>query len=125
MKDVITVTGRILFAVVFILAGLYKLDNFSNIQAILSNNGLPATNILLSIALAFQIICGLSMMLGYKARWAAMLMIIYLVIASYFMHRNVSDISQMTLLMKNLAIIGGLLFLFYNGSGALSLDNRM
>ncbi len=73
---------------------------------------------------------GISVLLGYKARLGAWLLVIFLVPVTFIMHRfwTVSDPGwgsvQQAMFMKNLALLGAALLLTHFGSGPLSLSKR-
>ena len=73
---------------------------------------------------------GLSVALGYKAKWGAWLLVFFLIPVTLMMHNFwvVKDpmMAQMqeAMFMKNLALLGAALFISQVGSGSLSLDNR-
>lgn len=72
---------------------------------------------------------GISIVIGYKAKWGVWLIVFFLVPVILIMHafRKVTDPMQhiitMTMFMKNLSMLGGALIIAYFGSGPLSLDN--
>ena len=76
--------------------------------------GMPAAELMIWPAAAFELVAGAMLVLGWKARWAALALAVYTAIAALIFHRywsvpadQVSD--QQTHFMKNVAIIGGLL----------------
>jgi putative oxidoreductase len=80
-------------------------------------------------AIAFSILGSLSIVVGYKARIGAAMLLVFLVLATYFFHafwklEGQAQQEQMINFMKNLSIAGAMLFIIANGSGPLSLDSR-
>jgi putative oxidoreductase len=80
-------------------------------------------------AIAFLIAGSLAIILGYKARWGAALLLVFLAMASYFFHNfwaltGPEQQQQMIEFMKNLALIGAMLLVIANGTGPMSLDGR-
>jgi len=73
---------------------------------------------------------GLSILLGYRARIGAWLLVIFLVPVTLMMHNFwvVKDPMmaqmQMVMFMKNLSMLGGALLISQFGSGPWSLDAR-
>ena len=72
---------------------------------------------------------GLAVLIGFKTRWAALLMLLFTIVATLIAHRfwaypEAQRAMQQTQFMKNLAIMGGYLFLFVAGAGAWSVDGR-
>ena len=79
--------------------------------------GMPAAELLIWPAALFEVIAGAMLVLGWNARWAALALAVYTVIAALIFHRYWSVpadqvLDQQTHFMKNVAIIGGLLFVF-------------
>jgi len=75
------------------------------------------------------ILGGLSIVLGYKARLGALLLLVFLGAATYYFHdfRKAAPEDQqreMIQFMKNLALMGTMVFFLANGTGPWSLDNR-
>jgi putative oxidoreductase len=71
-----------------------------------------------------------SVILGYQARIGALLLLVFLVLATYFFHNfwaleGKEAEAQMIQFMKNLSMAGAMVFLIANGSGAWSLDRKL
>jgi putative oxidoreductase len=88
----------------------------------------PWANILVPIAGVLALLGGLSVLLGFKARWGAWLLVFFLVPVSVMMHAfwAVKDptMAQMQLVnfMKNITMLGGALLVVYFGAGPVSVD---
>jgi putative oxidoreductase len=73
---------------------------------------------------------GLSIVLGYKAKWGAWLLVLFLVPVTLMMHNFWAASDAMTaqmqtaMFIKNTALLGTALMISYFGSGPLSLDNK-
>ncbi|MBE9054035.1 DoxX family protein [Nostocales cyanobacterium LEGE 11386] len=122
LKKYIPLVARSFLAVIFIYTGLNKVFNFAQTSEFMAKAGLPIVGVLLVFTIAFQILGGLSIILGYKAKIGAILLIIFLIPATIVFHNPVADPSQFNNFFKNLSIIGGLLLVLTYGSGSLSLD---
>jgi putative oxidoreductase len=116
--------GRILIAVLFVPAGFGKLTGFQGAVGYAASAGMPLPALGIAAAIAIELGCGLLLLVGYKARWAAAAMALFSVVAALFFHNNFADQMQQINFMKNLAIAGSLLQIVYFGAGPLSLDNR-
>jgi putative oxidoreductase len=120
--------GRVLFSLIFILG----LPNHFKQQTMdyAAAAGVPAAHVAVPLAGIIALVGGLSLALGFHARWGAIALLVFLVPVTLFMHRfwGLSDPQQMQMqqanFMKNLALMGGALFFVYAGSGAYSLDAR-
>ena len=124
----IVLTGRIFFALIFVTAGFSKFS--SETIGMAASQGVPAASLLVPVAGVMAILGGLSIALGYRAKWGALLIVAFLVPVTLMMHNfwSVSDPMmvrmQQAMFFKNLSMVGGALLLAFFGSGPLSLDSR-
>jgi putative oxidoreductase len=79
------------------------------------------TSLFLVGAIAVEVLGGLSVILGYKARWGAAVLFAFLIPATLIFHTNFGNQTQMIMFLKNLSIMGGLLFVITHGAGPLRL----
>ena len=128
---VLNVIGRIMLAMIFLMSALgNKIPNFGNVAEYMASEGVPAASLMLVGAIVFLIAGGVSIVLGFKARIGASLLIVFLALATYFFHDfwtfapdSKEFEMQMIQFMKNLALTGAMVILVANGSGKGSLDN--
>lgn len=126
--DLIVLLGRILFSAIFIFSSLSHFS--SETIAYAAKEGVPMANILVPLSGVIALLGGLSILLGYKARLGAWLIVLFLVPVTLKMHNfwSVQDgdlaMLQMIMFMKNLSMLGGALLITHFGSGPLSLDNK-
>lgn len=125
MKSPVPFIARILLCFIFFVAGISKITNFTGSQQYMTEYHVPLTSILLVIAILIEILCGLSLLLGFKVRWGSIILVIYMVIVTLIFHTKFSDPIQFIMFQKNLAIIGGLLLIFHFGPGAISFDEKV
>jgi putative oxidoreductase len=94
----------------------------------MASAGLPFTKVLLVLTIAVELGGGLLIMLGWKARWVALVVFLLLIPVTLVFHNPAADPAQaqqqMVHLLKNVAIMGGMLHLFAFGAGAWSVDGR-
>ena len=93
----------------------------------MTSAGIPAPNLLVYGAIAFLLIGGLSVVFGAFTRIGTVLLMIFLAMATYYFHafwNAPPEAAQMQTIafLKNLWLFGGLLFLFANGPGPISVD---
>jgi len=124
MQNIVSLFGRIFLSAIFLLFGLKTIGSFSATQQYMASYGMPVTGFLLTGAIILELFGSVSLILGYKTRWGALALIIFLIPATLIFHTRFSDQNQFIHLMKNLAMLGGLLVLAGLGPGSLSLDNR-
>ncbi len=121
--------GRFFLTAIFIMSGMGKIFDFGGTVAYMESAGMSMAQPLLVGAIVLELVGGLSILLGFKARLGALALIVFLIPASLIFHAfwgvpEAEAKMQMIMFMKNLSIMGALIFLAVNGSGALSLDNR-
>jgi putative oxidoreductase len=129
LQGFVSVLGRALLGTIFFMAAVgNKIPHFSQVAQIMESAGVPAPQLMLVGAIVFLIAGSLSVILGYKARIGAVLLLTFLFLASYFFHpfwklEGQAQQEQMIQFMKNLSMMGAMLFIVANGSGAMSLDS--
>jgi putative oxidoreductase len=121
--------GRILLSVIFIFSGFGKLMDWSGTAAGMENHGMVAVPFFLAGAIALELGGGLSVLLGWKCRWGAVALLVFIVPATLIFHNfwvvdeTAARMNQMAHFMKNIAIMGGLLLVVAHGAGGFSIDN--
>jgi putative oxidoreductase len=121
--------GRILFAAIFILSGFSHFSAQSIAYG--ASQGVPAAQAMVPFSGLLAIIGGSLIILGFKAKWGAWLLILFLIPVTFMMHQfwNIPDpqVSQIqhAMFMKNLSMLGGAIFIAYFGSGPLSMDETL
>ena len=115
--------GRLLLAAIFIVSGISKaLDPVASIGYARAA-GLPFPEMGVWAASIIEIVCGVLILLGLRTREASLALFLYLIPVTAFFHWPV-DASQFIQMMKNLAIMGGLITLAAYGPGPVSTDAR-
>ena len=119
--------GRILLAVIFVISGFGKIMGFDGTVGYIQSAGLPAAQLGAIMAIVVELGGGILLVLGWKARWAAAILFVFVFCAAIFFHAFWSSppdhaMMQQIQFMKNLAIMGGLLYVVVYGSGPLSVD---
>jgi len=119
---IISLLGRLLLAQIFLVAGVEKILDPAGTQAYMASKGMPMTGLFLLAALAFELGGGLSLLFGFRARWGALALVVFLIPTTLIFHTVFSDPVQQVMFMKNLAIMGGLLMITAFGPGRFSID---
>lgn len=129
LQGIVAVVGRVFLCTIFLLSALgNKIPNFQTVAGIMAKVGIPAPQFMLVGAIVFLIAGSLSVIVGYRARIGAALLLVFLVLATYYFHNfwTLSDTQlkqeQMIQFMKNLALMGAMLLVIANGTGPMSLD---
>jgi putative oxidoreductase len=119
--------GRILLAAIFVLSGIRKLGGFEDTVAYIAAKGLPLPQISAVLAIALELGAGLMLVAGWRTRAAAVTLLTFTGVATVVFHAFWSVPPeavevQRIMFLKNLAIMGGLLYVMAYGSGPLSAD---
>ena len=127
INSLLMLFGRWCIAAIFIFGGLGKFINYDATAAYMAAKGLAPIPILLVISALVEIIGGCSLILGYKTRWGALLLLLFLIPTTLIFHDfwNVTGEGrtlQLIEFLKNLAIFGGLLYVLVKGAGSIACD---
>ncbi len=114
--------GRLLLSIIFIFAGIGNLTDYATTQGYMESVGVPG--MLLPLVIAFEVLGGIAILLGYKARPIAFLLAGFSIVSAIIFHQFWTNKSQMISFMKNISIAGGFLMIFAHGAGAYSIDNK-
>ena len=142
MLNVAYTLGRILLPLVFIVSGIQKLTNVAGIAKMLADNhvpvpdeiapylgGIPKFEAAGYFVGGIEVLCGLMVLLGLKARWGALILCVFTAGTIFFVHhfwdmQGDAFAANMSQALKNLSIMGGLLLIVAVGSGPSALDRR-
>ena len=122
--------GRILIALIFIFAGFGKITGFEGTVGYIASKGMPLPQLAAIGAIIIELGGGIMLLLGWKTRLAAMALFLFTGLAALIFHNFWAAApdqaqNQMIHFMKNLAIMGGMIFVMVHGAGALSLDKKI
>jgi putative oxidoreductase len=125
--DTLLLLGRIFIAWIFIPSGLRKLMDIERFSASLTERGVPMAELMAWVGGLVEFIGGLAVLIGVHVRFAAVLMILFTLAAALIAHRfwefeMPARRMQQSQFFKNLAIVGGYLFLIATGGGRYCLD---
>ena len=139
LQNLVVLLARLVLSPLFILGGVNHLLNWNGtikfmtskgmgIEAVFGSSSPIVVQVLLAGATAFLLLGGLSVLLGIRARWGAVLLIVFLLPAALIFHDywnydgQIQQL-QMANFMKNITIAGGLLMVVAVGSGRFSLNS--
>jgi len=125
----LVLAARILLAAIFISAGLSKLSGFDGTVGYIASKGLPIPAVLAALTIALEVLGGIAVVIGYKARVAGFLLAGFSVVAAFIFHNFWAVPAdqayiQNIMFMKNLSMAGGLLLLTVFGAGGFSIDAK-
>jgi putative oxidoreductase len=137
MSDSVNLLSRALMAAVFIVYGCFK---FIDVASILNNPGTkrfmdlvaagaPAPTWLGYLIAAIELLGGLAILIGFKTRWVALALALWLVVATalghpFWLMEGAARGANQAHFYKNIAMLGGFLLLAITGGGRYGLDNR-
>lgn len=130
MQAALSLVARVSIAMIFLMSAVgNKIPNFNGVAAYMASENVPMPQLMLVGGIVFLVAGSLSIIAGYKTRAGAMLLLVFLVLATYFFHdfwtyEGDARQQQMIQFMKNLSLMGTMAFLIANGPGKLSFDNR-
>lgn len=124
----IELIGRILYSLIFLMT----IMNHFSVEAVgyAALTGTPTPSVLVPVSGILAIAGAISIILGYKTKWGASLIVIFLVPVTFYMHAYWKETDpmkmqmQMTHFMKNISMLGAALFIAYFGAGPLSIDSK-
>jgi putative oxidoreductase len=124
-QDFLLLAARVLVGVIFVQSGWRKLMDIPAFVATMPRRDLPA--VLGYVAPPVEFLGGLAILLGFATRYAALIMLLFTIVATFSSHRywsvpQVQQANQQSHFMKNVCMMGGILLLFIAGPGRLSLD---
>ena len=126
-RDWAALAGRLMLAAIFVHSGFGKITGFAGTAAHIASGGWPMPEVGAVIAIVFELGGGLLLVAGYQARWVALAMAVFTVVAGIMFH-NYWDApaAQRTMqfihFWKNVSMAGGLLMVYAFGPGRLSID---
>lgn len=126
-SDVLALLGRVLLAGIFVYSGFGKITGFQDNVGYIASAGLPMPQVLAVGAIIVEFIGGLALLIGFRARWAALAFVVFLIIITPIFHNFWSApaaeaAGQQINFIKNIAIIGGMLMVMAFGPGRYSVD---
>lgn len=121
--------GRILLALIFVTSGWGKLMGFEATAGYIASKGLPLPQLGAAIAIAVELVGGIMLIVGWQTRWAAAAIFLFLIPTTVIFHaywavEAAQMRAQQIQFMKNLCIMGGMLYVMAFGAGPFSIDNR-
>ena len=128
-SGIATAIGRLLLSPIFVMSGIQKLTAWQETADSMRQEGMVFVEVLLPGAVLFELGGGLLLLFGFKTRWGALALIIFLIPTTLIFHdfwqyTGSEQQNQMIHFMKNLTILGGLFAILGSGPGCCSLDGK-
>jgi len=123
----IQLIGRILMGVLFLVAGLMKVFNIAGTTAYMTRLGFPIPEAMAYLSTLIELAGGALLIIGWQTRKVAWFLVLYLLVATGAAHRfweydQAQRVNQLNHFLKNLALMGGMLFIAAFGAGRNSVD---
>lgn len=129
LQNPFSLLARLLMVALFLPAGLSKITGFEGTVGYIASVGLPMASLGAVLAIAVEVLAPLALLVGWRTRWAALVLAVFTLAATVFFHNfwampAEQQFMQQLMFMKNIGVVGGLLALAAFGAGAWSLDER-
>lgn len=129
LQNPLAFIGRALIALLFIPAGFAKIGGFAGTSGYVASMGVPFPELSVAIAIAVELGLGLLLLVGFQARWSALLIAIFTAVITFIFHAYWNApaemlMSQQQAFFKNIAVVGGLLAIAAFGPGGWSVDAK-
>ncbi len=120
--------GRILIAQIFLLSGISKIGGFANTAGWMASKGVPLPEVLLAITIVIEVGGALMILAGWKARLGAIALFLWMIPVTFIFHnfwamQGGEALTNQIMFMKNLALMGAMLYIYAFGSGSYSVKN--
>ncbi len=129
MTHLFALIGRILIAALFLDSGFGKIGGFQGLIGTVASKGFPVPEVFAALTIVLELVAGLMLVVGWKARWAALALAAFTVLLSFLFHNfwampEAQVAMQKIQFLKNMGMIGGLLYIAAFGAGRFSVDKR-
>jgi len=127
-RDMAALIGRVLLVFMFVYSGFNKISGFEGTEAAIASKNVPLPAIATTIAIIVECIGGAMIAFGWKARWAALAVAVFTLVATILFHNfwAMTDVAAVKtnqlMFIKNIGVIGGLLLIFAFGPGRYSIE---
>ena len=122
MTKIFDLIARISISILFLLNGIFKINNYEGTVGWMESFGLPG--ILIFPAIILEIVGPILIIIGYQTRIAAVALSLFCIATAIIFHNDFSDQMQLNAFLKNIALAGGFLFLVVNGAKGYCLDKK-
>ncbi len=125
--DWAALVGRILLAAIFVSSGFEKFSGFEGTAGYIASKGLPMPQVLAALTILVELGGGILLVVGWKARWAALAIAVFTLLAAFVFHNYWAMAGDQVMqnrigFWKNVSIAGGMLMVFAFGPGRYSVD---
>ncbi len=127
MQAVISIMGRLFLVAIFLGSGMQKLMDRSGTIARMQTVNMPNVELMYLGAILFLLVGAISVLIGYRARFGALLLMTFLILVTWYFHAfwalpAPEKQAQIVPFLHNLGLFGALMMIIANGPGAGSVD---
>jgi putative oxidoreductase len=119
------VLARVLMSSLFIWDGVLQLRDPARTATYIASLNIPIPNVAVWLSIAIHLLGGLAILIGFKTRWAAAVLLLLCLGTAFGIHLPAGDMANMINFYKNLVMAGGFLYVIAFGAGAVSADEGM
>jgi putative oxidoreductase len=125
-RNFLILIARVCLSAVYLYSGVDKLVFWNDGLKFCVEHKMPRPNVVLAVTAIIHVVCGLMVLLGFFAREGAVVLLLFTIVATYWVHNPISRTGddfrrETTISLEHLAIIGGLLLIAVTGPGTLAL----
>jgi putative oxidoreductase len=128
--DLVILLARLAMGWLFLSTAWTGLANVSGAAGYLGSLGVPAPGVMVWLVLLGELAMGIGLIFGIATRYVALFTFVFLIITIVLGHRYwtypaAQQANQYSHFLKNIALMGGALLLFWSGAGRYSVDSRI
>jgi putative oxidoreductase len=128
--DCIVLFARVTMGILFLVPAWMGLGNIGGTAGYLAGLGVPAPGLMVWLALLGELGIGIGLILGIATRYVAFFTFVFLIVTIVLAHRfwtfpAAQQANESAHFLKNLALLGGALMLFWSGAGRYSVDAKL
>jgi uncharacterized membrane protein YphA (DoxX/SURF4 family) len=122
MQALLPLLGRILLGAIFLWSAIKDIRTFEATATMMKSKNIIMPEFLLVGAIVFLLLGSIAVILGVKARWGAVLLVLFLIPTTIVFHPPTGGEEDLIQFLKNLGLLGGLLLIISYGPGVVSFD---
>lgn len=122
MQNLLMLVGRILMAAMFLWSGYGRLASLTSVHNYIGDWGVPG--FIKPMLVFWEMVGGIMLALGIYTRPVAISLALFVLLSCFFVHLHDDDILQLISFMKNMALMGGFMYVAAFGAGDWSLGKR-
>lgn len=131
-KNGLLLLGRVLFSVIFIFGAMGHLTKVGYMAGYAGAMGVPFPKLAIIVTGLILLAGSISILLGWKISYGAIILIIFLIPVTYQMHflpmlhatDPMQKQMQMINFLKNIGLMGGAIYIALLGAGKYSIDKK-